>query len=231
MSEALHIDGIRAVIFDWNGVLISMDKFIQVDQEFALRYYGRVLTREYILGLVGSSVQDMYDGLTGQPNTSVELAREQLGKINHRTPKQAPEGARETLQFLAQTSLKLGVVTSGKAEIVQHDADEIGILLSWFAFMHTGENIAGDMTAERPIFGQAIGYLTTLGIGPHQTLVVGDEPNNMRDAQAVGAPFVIVPSGLMTLDRILAGGVPPELIIPSLRALPEVLGIEPPIAA
>ncbi len=225
MGEALRIEGVKGLIFDWNGTLKSMQELIDQDREFAWRFYQRRLSEKQVRDLMGGTPQEVYAGLTGQPDISVDVARRQLFSLNNRYPKRLISGASEALHTLHDAGLRMGIVTSGPQAAVDQDAQQAGLPRQLFEFFHTGDDIDADVAAGRPAFGKAIGHFATLDIRPDQLAVVGDEPSNMRDALAAGiGNFVIISSGTMYPERILAGGVPPDRLINSIGSLSGVFG-------
>lgn len=231
MAETLRFNGIEGVIFDFNGTLRDWGKVVAQDIELARRHYGRTITAEGVMKLMGGTPQEVYAGLTGIEDISgeqIELARDRMAALSPEFPKRPIDGVVEALSQLHRAGISMGIVTGGRPDQVELDLAQMQ-LPPVFDFIHTGAEVGPLLTQNKPAYAAALDHFRSIGIAPGHVLAVGDEPNNMKDARAAGLGdhFVIIPS-TMDLSRIVRDGVPENRIIHSIGALPGVLGIEAP---
>jgi len=78
----------------------------------------------------------------------------------------------------------------------------------------------GDIPERKPDPGGLIRLMTETGLGPQDTLMVGDSAIDVRTGRAAGVKTVGVTSGF---DPASLAAEPPDVVIHDLRALPEAL--------
>jgi len=223
MSELPRIHGIRAIVFDWNGTLKSMDEVLAQDMELGRRH-GHTPDPEAIRRAWGGG--PVMQVVFGTDTVDLDWARAEYDKLSPEFPKRLMPGVLSTIRTLRRTEpkLHLGIVTGGPRARLDLDMAQAGLPREYFDFTHSGAEIDADIAAGRPAFTKALGHLAALGLARSQMLVVGDEPNNVRDAQEAGIPHVLISSaGTMSRQTLIERGVLPAIIIPTVAVLPEIL--------
>jgi phosphoglycolate phosphatase-like HAD superfamily hydrolase len=238
MAEALRLDEIQVVGFDWNGVLVGIKELVERDKLLA-KHHKQPLSEQDIWKLMGEPAEKVYATLTGQPNISEEAlasARNEFDGFSAIYPRRPIEGVHHALEVLTRGGVYSGVLTGGRTSSVYQDAHQASLPPTQFLFFNTGGETGADAegvqrSLERTLGKLANGNLTEQPmhlITREQFLLVGDEPKDMALALAVGVEYLIVSSGAMNADRLTGKGVPPEHIIPDLSVLPEMIDVRLP---
>lgn len=215
----------RAVVYDLNHTLLDMDPVISWDILLG-REFGLELTRDDILPHIGKKPDEFYRDLFGQPLSTKEM-RDRLMHYADQHPRGPMPDAARVVQAVRGAGLVTAVFTSTSRELTEGMLVESGLPLSNFNFIHTEEDAASDIVAgNHPIMG-VVRRLGEIGIGPSDTLLVGNELSDQENALAGGLQYVVVASDLFPRSRLVQEGVAPDRVIDALAQLPGLLGIEP----
>ncbi len=193
-NKELMLDGIEAVIFDMDGVLIDSEPVWKDAMEEVFESVGCPLTRKDFQMTVGLRLDEVIaywykvspwenatpeEVMTRIINRMVEL----LGANGKPLP-----GVVDSLVFFKQKGLKIGLATSSYEVLIDCVLDTLNIR-DFFDFTHS---------AEREVYGKphpAV-YLTTadtLGIHPQHCLVIEDSINGVISGKAARMHVVCIP--------------------------------------
>jgi HAD superfamily hydrolase (TIGR01509 family) len=217
--------GLRAAIFDWDGTLAdSLSLFFranaQVMRELGVPFDEAAYRRHY-----AADWRVAYRRL-GVPEDRLDEANERWRTaFDARSGRTVPfPGAPEALRRLHAAGIPLGIVTAGDRAVVapQIVAFDLAPIVSTAVF-------ADDLAATKPDPAPLRRALALLGLaGPAGVAYVGDAPDDMRMARAVGCHAVGVESLLGDADALRAAGA--DEIVPSVAAWVEaVLGATEPV--
>lgn len=135
-------------------------------------------------------------------------------------PYEAVDGAREALQFLSDSGVRLWIFTgSSSRKKVEKRAGQAGIDPSMFHDIITGEDTKPYKKPEMLAWKGFAHHLKRLGIKAEEALYFDDSIHNYQRAREVGLqPALLLGS---PNSRGYEGIVPPEDLLPSVRHLPE----------
>jgi phosphoglycolate phosphatase-like HAD superfamily hydrolase len=209
-----------AIVFDWDGTLIDslagiFDANLQVLSEHGVPFddarYRAAYTPDWRV---------MYQRL-GLPDDALERAGERWLELYRETDAaQLLPGAAESLRRLAEAGFVLGLVTAGDQDVVEGQLERFGIsgLLPIRVF---GTDDVAAKPHPDPLL-RALGQLDRVDRA-HLARYVGDVPDDMRMARAVGALGVGIVSAIGTREDLLRAGA--SAVYPSVAAfVDELLG-------
>jgi phosphoglycolate phosphatase len=193
----------EAILFDWDGTLVdtlgalyraNVAVMAALDLPFDEVLYRRHFAPDWRL---------MYRRL-GVPVERLEEANERwLAAYEHGLTSVLFPGVAEALDRLAATGLPLGLVTAGDRAIVQPQLERLGLAGRFAATVFADE--ASDHKPHPAPLRRAL-ELLALAHRPADTAYLGDVPDDMRMARAVGAHAVGVVSELGEADALRAAG-------------------------
>ena len=227
-ASPLRLSPKQAVLFDLDGTLLDTVGDIALALNRSLEEIGiEPLSTETVRGLIGKGARVLVArALTtaGRSGTDADIAMVFSGFLKHydalyrggesmATPY---AGTSDTLQQLAASGFKLGVVTNKHralaAEALQHTG-----LMGFFSVVVGGDTCAARKPAPAPILYAC----SVLDIPPANALMVGDSMNDVLAARAAGMPVICVPYGYN--EGVAADSLPCDLLIETLTELPRLL--------
>lgn len=193
-NKELTLEGIEAVIFDMDGVLIDSEPVWKDAMEEVFESVGCPLTREDFQKTVGLRLDEViayWFKISPWENASPEEVMQRI--INRMVELLGANGKPltgvvETLAFLKRKGLKIGLATSSYEVLIDCVLDTLDIR-QYFDFTHS---------AEREAYGKphpAV-YLTTadtLGVHPQHCLVIEDSINGVISGKAARMHVVCIP--------------------------------------
>jgi len=192
-----------AVVFDWDGTLVdTLPAILRANTEVLLEYgvaFDEARYRE-------SYIPDwrlMYQRL-GIPDAHLEAAGSRwLTLYRAAEPPRAFRGVRRALRRLAQAGYVMGLVTAGHRALVEEQLDHLG-LKAILPVRICGDDALPAKPDPEPLRRALDG----LGVGDRHShaIYVGDAPDDMRMARAVGARAVGIVSTLGTAPDLRAAG-------------------------
>jgi HAD superfamily hydrolase (TIGR01509 family) len=205
---------LRGVLFDWDGTLI--DSYHADSQAYLGMFRG--------LGL-GWGLQDLElhyspDWYTvyraaGIPESQWERA-DQLWRLHYeKHSSKLVTGARRVLQRLARRH-SLGLVTSGDRARVSRQLREFALTRTFRARV-----CGGDTPEKKPHPAPLRRALQQLKLEAHECIYVGDTPEDLEMARAVGMRAIAVLGPFPTEKRLRAAK--PEFLLETLSDLPRLL--------
>lgn len=212
-----------AVIFDWNGTLSDMGVLAAQDIALAAQF-GRHLDAESIRRLWGQPAETFYAQLVPDSGLSWQELRRRFRELDPQFPKRLQPHVVSTLGHLAEYGVRMAVVTSAPREVVQGTyMVEAGLPQKYFDFMHFDAEVSAARAQGLPDMAPAVAAFTEQGIAPENIVLVGDEPNDLRNARAAGIGFVAVANGTKLPTELRDAGIPQSQMIPDLSYLPGAL--------
>jgi phosphoglycolate phosphatase-like HAD superfamily hydrolase len=193
----------EAIVFDWDGTLVDSlpaiyDANLRVLEEYGLPFddarYRAAYVPDWRLMYQRLGVPD--DALEAAGARWVALYREaEVAALLPRIP--------ESLQRLSDAGFVLGLVTAGHSDVVEAQLGRFGIghLLPIRVF-------GNDDVAAKPHPEPLLRALTQLDRAERLATAryVGDVPDDMRMARAVGALGIGIESSIGTRDELVAAG-------------------------
>lgn len=220
---------IRAVLFDFDGTLlrssVSGDKALQrffhiarclslpVEEEHrekATKMWGACHAQEIVAQC--------------WPRQDFELFIREWCRLDALPEYMPPlvSGARETLLFLKQRGIILGIFTDRDKESFTRISTSYDIL-HFFTIVWTRDNLSKNGKSNPKSAKKVRRSLRYQDVERNELLFVGDAKIDLECARAAGMPFVGVLSGFSKKEHFMALGLPEERIIDSIASLPAFL--------
>ena len=212
-----------AAVFDWDGTLVDTlgvlyRANVAVFEAFGIPFDESSYRRHY-----APDWRVMYARL-GIPPERLDEANErwighyQLGQAG--APVEPFPGTDDALARLAAAGVGLGLVTAGHRDVVEPQLEATG-LGRWIGVRVFGDDVPVHKPDPEPLRVA----LSGLGVGgrPSAAAYVGDAPDDMRMARAVGARAIGIASILGAPDDLQSAGA--QEVAPSVAAWVEQLGL------
>ncbi len=193
----------EAIVFDWDGTLVDTLPAISLANAQALGAFGVTYDEAAYRAAYTPDWRTMYRRL-GVPAQHVEAAGERwLEAYRTQLTVRAFAGVDSAIQRLAQAGLLLGIVTAGDRPVVEQQLTATG-LAAYFGVVVCGE----DLPHAKPHPAPLLHALAELGLRDRadQATYLGDAPDDMRMARAVGARGVGIVSMLSRNGELEAAG-------------------------
>jgi len=224
---------IKALIFDCDGVLVDTERDAHrvgfnlafremgIDAEWDVELYGRLL-------LVAGGKERMrayFDEFGWPAGTATDAQKDELILALHQTKTRITSelvaslpvrpGILRIIDEAIAAGVRLGVCTTSNPKFIDAVLDLFGpARKAAFEFVHAGDVVA----KKKPAPDIYLLALQTLGLPPHDCMVIEDSRNGLLAATGAGLPTLITTS-TYTVDEDFTGAV---------RVVPE-LGDEPTI--
>jgi len=214
----------EAVIFDLDGTLIDTAPAIACALNHVIATRGGLeVTSDLVRKLVSRGVAELVATTLGHcavgPERDILDFRSAYGALDP-NPQDLYPAAMETLQFLHEKGIRLGLCTNKPQRLTESLLDKLN-LSPLFAAV-----IGGDVVPHaKPHPGHLLAVLAALELTPNDVFFVGDSEVDAQTAKGAEVPFVLAGYGY-------ASG-PPEMIpswrqISGLNEIPALLPIDPP---
>ncbi|HEY2917045.1 MAG TPA: HAD-IA family hydrolase [Candidatus Limnocylindrales bacterium] len=215
----------RAVVFDWDGTLVDTLPAILRANVTVLEAYGLPFDEARYRIAYAPDWRLMYRRL-GVPEEALEQAGARWLELYRAAGALAPfPGVADALRRLATAGYGLGLVTAGHRSVVEEQLRRFG-LDDVLRVRVCGD----DRLAAKPDPEPLRRALTELDAGDGPVIYVGDAPDDMRLAGAVGATGIGIEGLLATAEDLLAAGA--ASVHPSVVAwVDSFLGAAPPLRA
>jgi len=194
---------VRAIVFDWDGTLVDTLPAIFRANVAVLLDYGLPFDEARYRAAYTPDWRLMYDRL-GVPAEAIEAAGARWLALYREAAALAPfEGIDRALRRLAAAGHRLVLVTAGHREVVEAQLAQFGL-----ADLFSASVCGDDRVAAKPDPEPLLRALADLGLDhePGQAIYVGDAPDDMRMARAVGATGVGIVGALGTAEDLVAAG-------------------------
>jgi HAD superfamily hydrolase (TIGR01509 family) len=206
---------LAGVLFDWDGTLIDSyhadsQAYLAMFREMGSSWGMRELERHYS--------PDWYTvyRAAGIPKERWDDADRLWRGYYRKHPSHLMSGARQVLSFLARRH-KLGLVTSGDRERVTRQLRKFALTR-----MFRARVCGGDTPEKKPHPAPLQLALQQMKMKPEGCVYVGDTPEDIQMARAVGMTAIAVLGPFPTEKRLRAAR--PEFLLENLRELPRLLG-------
>ncbi|HEX8026581.1 MAG TPA: HAD family hydrolase [Candidatus Limnocylindrales bacterium] len=192
-----------AVIFDWDGTLVDslpaiFRANVEVLSEYDVPFDAELYRRHYV-----PDWRLMYERL-GVPSRHLEAAGARWRELYASVDLPAPFlGVPEALARLSAAGKVLGLVTAGDREVVEDQLDKLGL-----SALIPIRVCGSDDIASKPHPDPLLLAIAGLGLEgrPRDVAYIGDAPDDMRMARAVGTRAIGIVSTLGTEVDLLAAG-------------------------
>jgi phosphoglycolate phosphatase len=193
----------RAIVFDWDGTLVDTLPAILRANVTVLLDYGVPFDEARYRASYSPDWRLMYRRL-GVPEASVEAAGARWLALYRETVELEPfPGIVVALRRLASAGHHLGVVTAGHRSVVEDQLRRFDL-----DDLITARVFGDDPVAPKPDPEPLERALADLGAAalPERPIYVGDAPDDMRMARAVGVTGVGIVGALATAEDLRAAG-------------------------
>jgi HAD superfamily hydrolase (TIGR01509 family) len=192
---------LRAVIFDFDGLILDTETPEFRAWEAIYRKHGAVLQLEDWLPCVGTgSIFDPHahmESLVGRPLERDEIATAREIASHEMIMKQKPRpGVLKTLVTAKRMGLRIGLASSSSRDWVEPHLDRLGIA-SYFDDLETGDRV----TRVKPDPEVYLKSLAALEVRPHEAIALEDSVNGLRSARSAGIFTVIIPNEMTRHTR------------------------------
>ena len=193
----------RAIVFDWDGTLVDTLPAILRANITVLREYDVPFDEARYRAAYAPDWRLMYRRL-GLSEDVLEAAGSRWLRLYREAGALLPfPGIDPALRRLAGAGHRLGLVTAGHRSVVEAQLEEFG-LRELFGSLVCGD----DPVASKPDPEPLIKALTELDAAdlPERSIYVGDAPDDMRMAGAVGVQGVGIVGALASEDDLRRAG-------------------------
>ncbi len=193
--------GLRAVIFDMDGVLIDTEPVWRRGEIEVLGSVGVVLSdsecRETMGTRIGEAVRLWH---TRRPWTgaSVDEVSSRIlgGVIDHVSRAGEPmEGALAAVATVRDAGLRCAVASSSPMPLITAVIDRLGIAAQVDAIRSAEDEVHG-----KPAPDVYLSTASQLGVEPSACLAIEDSVNGVLSARAAGMPVVVIPDQVTAAD-------------------------------
>jgi mannitol-1-/sugar-/sorbitol-6-phosphatase len=184
------LPGIRAVIFDCDGVLVDSEPMHAAATRAEMQHRGVALTDDFFDDHIGMRVIDQMAALAdryGIDHEELFTARERrFWEMAANQFREVP-GSAETVRALHAAGLKIAVATSGTREWIDHVIDELGLGSEISASIS-----AADVHEPKPHPQAYLAAASAVGVPAQNCGVVEDSERGCRSAVAAGCVVAIL---------------------------------------
>ena len=193
----------RAVVFDWDGTLVDTLPAIYRANVEVLRELEVPFDEDRYRAAYTPDWRVMYRRL-GVPEPAIGAAGARWLELYRQAGALAPfDGAAAALRRLAASGHRMGIVTAGQRDVVEDQLARFG-LAELLAVRVCGDDPVAAKPDPEPL-RLALAGLDAAGL-PEPPIYVGDAPDDMRMALAVGVHGVGIVGQLGTADDLRAAG-------------------------
>jgi HAD superfamily hydrolase (TIGR01509 family) len=209
-DHRLASDDMKAIVFDWDGTLVdTLSALYAANQRVFAAFelpFDELLYRRHF----APDWRLMYRRL-GIPENRLEEANQQwMAAYDQGISSRLFDGVREALDALAAAGHQLGLVTAGHRDVVLPQMERLGLVNHFEAAV-----FGDDLAVHKPHPAPLRRALERLGLDdrPADAAYLGDVPDDMRMACAVGSHAVGIVSVLGEATELRAAGA--EEVAPS----------------
>jgi HAD superfamily hydrolase (TIGR01549 family) len=193
----------EAIVFDWDGTLMDSLPAVFDANAKVLAEYGVAFDLERYRAAYTPDWRVMYQRL-GLPEAAMDAAGQRWLELYQDTDDaQLLPGAAEALRRLADAGFVLGLVTAGDQVVVEAQMERLGVAGLLPIRVYGSDDVASKPHPE-PLL-RALGQLDRADRA-HAARYVGDVPDDMRMACAVGALGIGIEGSIGTRDDLLRAG-------------------------
>ena len=210
---------IKGILFDFDGTLANtIDLIVATFEHTCVTALGEKPDRQRIIDTIGLPLGDALELLSGIHEQQRILELRQIygafNAANHDTMIKPIPGVAELLVQLKQRDLKLAVVTSKKAHMLERGMQCLGMLPYIDATVSVLDTERG-----KPAPDPMLLACERLGLTPGECMCVGDSPFDMQSGNAAGCVTVAVEYTQLDWQSLLEQGKPDYTISQPLALL------------
>ena len=190
----IQLSQYEAVIFDMDGVLIDSEPLWKIAMEEVFHSLGSKLTKADFQKTVGLRIDEVVHFWNHHENWGVENEQDVeeaiiVKMIELIAANAAPlSGVIETLTYLKNVGMKIGLGTSSSSRLIQVDLSELNIK-QFFDLTHSAETEAYG----KPHPAVYLPVAQQLLVSPHKCLVIEDSFNGVIAGLAAKMKVVCIP--------------------------------------
>ena len=190
----IEIKEYDAVIFDMDGVLIDSEPLWKIAMEEVFHALGSTLKKEDFQKTVGLRIDEVVHFWNHHENWGIsnesEIEEAIIVKMIELISKNAQplSGVIETLTFLKNKGIKIGLATSSSSRLIKVVLAELNIA-RFFDFVHSAENEAYG----KPHPAVYVKVAEKLNVSPTKCLVIEDSFNGVIAGLAAKMKVVCIP--------------------------------------
>lgn len=204
MKKEIQLSNYKAVIFDMDGVLIDSEPLWKIAMEQAFQKVGVHLERKQFAQTVGLRIDEVIRywraRFPWEDYSNEEVEKFILEELKHliQTHGKPLTGVVETLAYLKENGIKIGLATSSYEQLIHFNLRQLQ-LEKYFDFTHSAEN--EEYGKPHPSV-----YLTCakrLGVSPLECLVIEDSFTGVLAGKAARMDVVVIPEKTHEPDQRL----------------------------
>lgn len=210
---------IKAIIFDVDDTLINTSRAnLEYLNEAAEKLKVKKLSWKEFLVHWGHPFDKMLNGMIELhwPGITAEEFVKTYNETAYKRNYPIIEGTRETLEFLKNKKIVLGILTSRTSDSLPKRFEQIGFDINCFKFIQ----YADDTKYHKPnpkVFGPILKKFNNIGIKNQEILYVGDHLYDAKAALGNKLNFLAVLTGTTTKEMFLENEVKEDNIISSIK--------------
>jgi sugar-phosphatase len=193
-TQELKLNDFQAVIFDMDGVLIDSEPLWKIAMEDVFHSIGSNLTKQDFQKTVGLRLDEVihfwfhHEGWKNCTPQEIEAAIvSKMCELIKETGCPLP-GVLETLKFLKNQGLKIGLATSSYRILIETVLTQLN-MHSYFDFTHSAENEAFG----KPHPAVYLSVANHFKVEPSKCLVIEDSLNGIISGKAAKMKVVCIP--------------------------------------
>ncbi|MEK6963793.1 MAG: HAD family phosphatase [Nanoarchaeota archaeon] len=181
---------IKAVIFDFNGVIIDTTPYIWEARNQYLSKYNIHLSIEEIKPLLGHSLKDQLDKINNKYNLNIDcedFSKSTRDEVDHLLGKNMVpnKGVRELIADLQQHKIKTGIASLYPKELLVKRLRDLE-LLEKFPIMTALEDANGHKDSADILLKES----DKLGVLPSECIFIDDSVHGILQAKELGMKFI-----------------------------------------
>jgi phosphoglycolate phosphatase-like HAD superfamily hydrolase len=213
---------VKAVLHDWDDVIVAtFDPVTDLINNFAIASGLPTHKKESIHKVWGPPMKTFISSLWPLEQDPENLLERYLASVPADFVKPAFPGVQKAIRQL-YNSYNLGIVSSGRSNLIIQDLYRIGIPPEFYTLIH-GQEECIDHKPNAAVFDNALKELAGLGIHQDKVIYVGDDLSDYVAARGRGLAFLAVTSGFTTYEQFIEQGLDADSILPSFTDVPDFL--------
>ncbi len=220
-SKSMAVFPYKHIIWDWNGTLLndSWMAVLVINETLAKRNMPTI-DHDHYQNIFGFPVIDYYRRLGFDfIDESFEVVGTEFidGYEKHKFEVSLQDGAEEVLRILSEQGVSHSILSAYK----QNTLDE---LVAHFGLTKHFQKIVGlDNHYAHSKVGNAIQWMSELGMDAADILFVGDTEHDYEVAQAIGVDCILIPGGHQTKEVLSKTGATILDDVKEIKLLPQNL--------
>ena len=206
-----------AILWDWDGTLIDSAPASYACYQEVFRHFGIAFDRKRFEATYSPNWYATYRALALEESAWPEADARWVRCFERQACALLP-GAREALAAACTAGLRQALVTSGTRARVEPDLDRHELDGTFEVVI-----CSADVSKKKPHPEGLLNALDRMGIEPAHAAYVGDSPEDIEMARAVGALAIGIPGGFPNREALIAS-VPDRIAYDPLAAVEWLIG-------